>query len=103
MDLPGLSVAYTPEDFAAHVKNVLALSEAYPQYRFFPLPEPVFPELRVLIAEQTVSVVRLRPPALAFRLSHPELCRAFVSFADGVRSQYKQDRLAVKKELEQYL
>lgn len=103
MDLPGLCVAYTPEDFAAHVKNVLALSEAYPQYRFFPLPEPVFPELRVLIAEQTVSVVRLRPPALAFRLSHPELCRAFVFFADGVRSQYKLDRLAVKKELEQYL
>lgn len=103
MELPGLSVAYTPEDFATHVKNVLALSEAYPQYRFFPLPEPVFPALRVLISEQTVSVVRLLPPALAFRLSHPELCRAFVSFAEGVRSQYKQDRLAVKQELEQYL
>lgn len=103
MDLPGLSVAYTPEDFAAHVKNVLALSDEFPQFRFFPLPEPVFPKLRVLISEQTVSVVRLRPPALAFRLSHPELCRAFVSFADGVRLQYKQDRLAVKKELEQYL
>ena len=103
MDLPGLSVAYTPEEFAAHVKNVLALSVEFPQYRFFPLPEPVFPELRVLISEQTVSVVRLRPPALAFRLSHPDLCRAFVSFAEGLKTQHKQDRLAVKLELEQYL
>ncbi len=103
MDLPGLCVAYTPEDFASHVKNVLALSEAYPQYRFFPLPEPVFPELRVLISDAAASVVRLRPPALAVRFSHPELCRAFVSFAEGLRSQYKQDRLAVKQELEQYL
>ncbi len=103
MDLPGLSVAYTPEDFAAHVKNVLALSEELPQYRFFPLPAPVFPEMRVLIADGTASVVRLRPPALAVRFSHPELCRAFVSFAEGLRSQFKQDRLAVKQELEQYL
>ena len=35
--------------------------------------------------------------------SEAELCRAFVSFAEGLRSQYKQDRLAVKQELEQYL
>lgn len=103
MDLPGLSVFYTPAEYAEHVKNVLALLEAYPQYRFYPLPEPVFPEMRVLIADATVSVVRLRPPALAVRFSHPELCRAFVSFAEGLRSQYRQDRLAVKQELEQYL
>ena len=103
MDLPGLSVCYTPEDFAAHVKNVLALSEEFPLYRFFPLPAPVFPDLRVLISDVTASVVRLRPPAMAVRFSHPELCRAFVSFAEGLRSQYKQDRLAVKQELEQYL
>ena len=103
MDLPGLSVAYTPEDFASHIKNVLALSEELPQYRFFPLPAPVFPEMQVLIADGTASVVRLRPPALAVRFSHPELCRAFVSFAEGLRSQFKQDRLAVKQELEQYL
>ena len=103
MDLPGLSVAYTPEDFAAHVKNVLALSEAYPQYRFFPLPEPVFPALRVLISDGTVSVVRRSPPALAVRFSHPGMCRAFTDFAEKTRGQYKQDRLAVIKNLEKYL
>ena len=81
----------------------LALTEEFPRYRFFPLPEPVFPDLRVLISDVTASVVRLRPPALAVRFSHPELCRAFVSFAEGLRSQFKQDRLAVKQELKQYL
>ena len=103
MDLPGLSAVYTPEDFAAHVKNVLALSETYPRYRFYPLSEPVFPEMRVLVSDAAVSVVRLRAPALAIRFSHPELCRAFVSFAEGLLSQYGQDRLAVKQKLEQYL
>ena len=103
MDLPGLRVAYTPGDFAAHVKNVLALMREYPQYRFLPLPAPVFPEMQVLIAQQAVSVMRRSPPALAVRFSHPGMCRAFMDFAEKTRGQYKQDRLAVKKELEQYL
>ncbi len=100
MDLPGLSVFYTREEFSAHIKNVLALSEAFPQYRFFPLPEPVFPEMRVLIAEHTAFVARRSPPAVVIRFSHPTLCRAFADFSDRVRSQYKQDRLTVKNKLE---
>ena len=103
MDLPGLRVAYTPEDYADHVRNVLALLREYPQYRFLPLPAPVFPEMQVLIAQQAVSVMRRTPPSLAVRFSHPGMCRAFMDFAEKTRAQYKQDRLAVKKELEQYL
>jgi len=48
-------------------------------------------------------VARLKPPFLTIRFGHPDLCRAFVAYAERIRDQYKQDKLTTREILERYL
>ena len=103
MDIPGSSLTYTPSEYAGHIQNIIALSERYAGYRFCPLPEEAFGDIKLLISDRAVAVVRLRAPYVTILFEHPDLCRAFAAYAERLEEQYRQDRLTMKKSLERYL
>jgi len=103
MDIPGFSLAYTPSAYAEHIQNIITLSERYAGYRFCPLPEEAFEDIRLLISDRAVAVVRLRAPHVTILFEHPDLCRAFAAYAERIREKYRQDKLTAKTMLERYL
>ncbi len=103
MDIPGLALAYTPEEYAAHIRNILSLSDRLMGYRVIPLPEPLFADIKVIISDRAVAITRLKPPYFTVQFEHPDLCRAFAAYAGRIGAQYRQDRLTTKQMLERYL
>ena len=91
---------YTPEQYALHLRNIIRLSETYPGYRFYALPQTPFPNMRLLIADDVIRMVHTMRPELSFGVSHPLMCRAFHSYAEGLMSQYRMDRNTLRKKLE---
>lgn len=103
MDVPGLSLTYTPREYAGHVAGLAALADANPNFRLYVLPEAPFEDVRVLVTENAVSVTRLKAPFLTIHFEHPDLCRAFVAYASRIRERYRSDRLTTKKLLERMM
>ena len=103
MDIPGFALAYTPEDFAAHIQNMISLADHLAGYRLILLPETPFEDLKILISDHAVAVTRLKPPYLTIQFEHPDLCRAFAAYAGQIEKQYSKDKLTTKHMLERYL
>ena len=95
------STPYSPQKFTEHAKNIINLSDNT-KYRFYPLPEPSFLDIQLIISEKSVAVSRLKAPFFTIFLEHPFLCRAFAEYADSVKKQYTQDKVTLKRKLEGY-
>ena len=102
-DIPGLSLTYTPQEYAAHIRNIIELSDAHANYRFIGLPDVPFPSTQTIITEGVVTVSRMGAPQLTFTISHPALCGAFAEYANQIERHYKQDKLATRQQLAKYL
>ena len=96
-----LSTPYSPLEFAEHAKNIIHLLDNV-KYRFYPLPEPSFLDVQLMISEKSVAVSRLKAPFFTIFLEHPFLCRAFAEYADSVKKQYTLDKVTLKIKLEGY-
>ena len=96
-----LSTPYSPLEFAEHTKNIINLLDNT-KYRFYPLPEPSFLDVQLIISEKSVAVSRLKAPFFTIFLEHPFLCRAFAEYADSVKKQYTLDKVTLKRKLEGY-
>lgn len=96
-----LSMPYSPQEFAEHTKNIISLLD-HTTYRFYPLPEPGFLDVQLIISEKSVAVSRLKAPFFTIFLEHPLLCRAFAEYADSVKKLYSQDKVTLKRKLEGY-
>ena len=100
-EIPGTEgLYYTPEQYALHIRNILLLSDKYPGYRFYILPEIPFRNIRLLIGEENVNVTRSVSPYLSMSFTHPLMCRAFQGYAEHMKDQYKEDRFTVRRHLE---
>lgn len=99
--VPGMEpVYYTPEQYAAHIGNIIRLSERYPGYCFYPLPETPFPNMKLLITETLTRVSYAARPELSFGVSHPVLCAAFRGFAGQLTEKNQTDRNTLRHKLE---
>ena len=96
-----LSIPYSPRKFAEHTKNIINLLDNT-KYRFYPLPEPSFLDVQLIISEKSVAVSRLKAPFFTIFLEHPLLCRAFAEYANSVKKQYTLDKVTLKRKLEGY-
>ena len=103
MDITELSLTYTPEEYAAHIRRIMELTEAHADYRFFILPEVPFDHIKLLISADAVAAERLKAPHITILFEHPDLCRAFVAYAERIKERYRQDRLTTQKQLERFL
>ena len=102
-DIPGITVTYTPKEYAEHIRNIMALSEENPQYRFYALPDAPFDNTQIVLFDDLVTVSRLNTPQVTFLISHPAMYEAFMAYADSITARYKQDKLSTKRLLERYL
>ena len=102
MDLPGLSVAYTAEEYAEHIRNIILLSENNPNYRIYLLPKVPFKDIKLLISDAAVAIVCQKAPYITIQTENPGMCHAYVSFARQLESQYKQDKLSTRRMLERF-
>ena len=102
-DIPNLNVAYTPKEYAEHIRNIMALSDENPQYRFYALPDAPFDNTQIVLSDNLVTVSRLNAPQVTFLISHPAMYEAFMAYADSITARYKQDKLSTKRLLERYL
>lgn len=103
MDTAGLDLRYTPKEYADHIRRIIRLSDENANYRFYVIPEAPFDGVKLLISGRTAAVTRLTAPYITIRFDHPDLCRAFVAYAERVRERYGSDRLTTKRTLEEYL
>ena len=103
MDIPGRAAVYTTEEYAEHIGNILKLLESRQGYRLCVLPQPPFDDMKMIIAKNIVAVSRLKPPFMTFVFQHPDMCRAFKSYADSVKKQYGKHIANVRQTLEKYL
>ena len=100
-DLPGLEAAYTPEEYASHIRAVLALAETHGNYRFCPLPEAAFAHTRIVLTDASASVTRLKPPCVTFVITHPAICSTFAAYAERLKQTEPSDA-DWKRMLERY-
>lgn len=91
--LPGVQpLYYTKEQYAAHIRHLISLSEQYPNYRIIPLPELPFPDIRLQICDEYVRTTHTCQPFVSMEFTHPIMCHAFAEYASRLIRQYKVDR-----------
>ena len=91
---------YTPEQYSMHLRNIIRLSEAYPGYRFYALPETPFPNMKLMIAADMAGIIHAKRPELSFGVNHPLMCRAFCAYTQSLMDQHRMDRNTLRKMLE---
>lgn len=103
VDIRSADLIYTPHEYKEHIKNIIALLESNPNYRFYALPDTPFSNIGMAVSENAVAVTRLLPPQITFAFSHPAMCEAFLGYVSHLKQQYKQDKITTKRLLERYL
>ncbi len=91
---------YTPQQYSKHIKNIIALSEKYENYRFYPIPETPFSNIDLLISDNSTKITPASQQGLSFELNHPSMCNAFRDYARTLMEQNKTDRNTLRKMLE---
>ena len=94
-----ISYSYTYEQYLMHIKCITGLLDAYSSYRFYPIPEPPFPNIGLLISDNITKITPAIRPGLSFSIVHPSMCQAFQGYANMLIDQWKTDRNSVKKHL----
>ena len=102
VDTTCAELCYTPEEYGEHIRAVLKLCEQEPGYHIYPLEEPPFERLKLLISDHVTMIVCPPDYTTAFTATHPLMCRAFADFVGRLEKQYNMDRLTLKNRLMQY-
>ena len=99
-DLPGITLRYTAEEYAAHLRHIEQFSMQFPGYRLYPLPEPIFENIRVRIAKDEIVISRLKEPHTTFVFEHPYMCGSFISYGKKLKEMFYRDKQSVNELLE---
>ncbi len=94
---------YAPEEYAEHLRRILRLSEDYTTYRFYPLSEAPFRNIKIAAGEHVAMFEYLSEHPISFELTHPLICRAFVSFTQRLEGQYDFNKTALRATLKKYI
>ncbi len=95
---------YTKEQYAAHIRQLITLTEQCPNYRLIPLPDTAFANMELLITGETGQIIHTCPPFICIEFTHPLMCRSFTEYARRLIGQYKMDRRSLIQLLkDQYL
>lgn len=103
LDTDAAELCYTPEEYAAHIRALLALADKYPSYRLHPLDAAPFSHIRIAASERMAALRYRGGAAVTFVSSHPLLSRATVNYAERLEAQYDYNRLTLREALKRYL
>lgn len=81
-------ICYRPEEYAEHMRRILALTEENRNYRFHPLSETPFQRIKIVAGAHTTMFEYVANRPITFTTAHPQLCRAFVNFAVRLEEQH---------------
>lgn len=101
--MPGLSVNYTSQEYADHIISLLNLMKRFPNFRYFALPENPFLNMRVIVSETAVAIVRMKPPYMSFFISHPIVREAFAAYVNKIKESCGYGPEDAVRELEKHL
>ena len=101
--MPGLSMNYTPRERDEHLRSLLNLMERFPNFRYFALPSNPFSNMRVIVSETAVAIVRMKPPYTSFFISHPIVREAFAAYVNKIKESCGYGPEDAVRELEKYL
>ncbi|MCR5789168.1 MAG: hypothetical protein K6G83_04695 [Lachnospiraceae bacterium] len=95
---------YTKEQYAAHIRQLITLTEQCPNYRLIPLPDTAFANMELLITGESGQIIHTCPPFICIEFTHPLICRSFTEYAGRLIGQYKMDRRSLVQLLkDQYI
>ncbi|MCR4902064.1 MAG: hypothetical protein K6A23_04335 [Butyrivibrio sp.] len=99
IDYSSKTFYYTKQQYIMHIQNIINLTQEYENYRFYPIPEQVFPNTAILISENIVKIDPALNPELSFTFSHPALCNAFRDYALRLIDNCKIDKHSLQNNL----
>ncbi|MBR4439186.1 MAG: helix-turn-helix transcriptional regulator [Clostridia bacterium] len=101
--MPGLSMNYTPQEHDEHLRSLLDLMERFPNFRYFALPRNPFLNMRVIVSETAVAIVRMKPPYASFLISHPMVREAFAAYVNKIKESCGYGPEDAVRKLEEHL
>lgn len=79
-------LSYSPEEYSAHLDTIHALETRHQQYRFYPLQESPFYNIKIYCKTAGRSIVeKLSEPTVAFSFDNPHMCRGIAHFLDKLK------------------
>ena len=99
-DLPGISLRYTREEYAEHLRCIAEMLDRN-SYRLYPLPQPCFDNIRIRIARDETVITRFIVPFITYIFEHPYMCGSFVSYGKKTKETFYREKNEVKDLLEQ--
>ncbi len=94
---------YSSEQYAMHLKNILALSEKYPHYHPILIPNAMFYHIKIMIGHDSVLVCRTDAPYQTFRFVQTDMRTAFLSYVNKLTELYSIQKDNAQSLLRQYL
>lgn len=95
-----LDLTYSPAQYSMHIRCIIDLLDRYGNYRFYPIPEPPFPNIDLIISDRLTRITPAIRPGLAFSFEDPSLCLAFENYAGTLMDKWAIDKNSLKKMLD---
>lgn len=95
-------IYYRPEEYAEHMRHILALVEEKAGFRFYPLSEAPFQRIKIIASAHMAMLGYVAKRPITFTTSHPLLCRAFVNFAVRLEEQYDYELQELIEQMKAY-
>lgn len=103
LSLAPLSIAYTREEYARHVGEVLWLVEQEKNFHLTLLPASPFRDIQIVTRKDAVAILRGQEPYGAFVFLNPTLRESVSAYFASLIHQYATDRAATAEALRQSL
>ena len=71
---------YTEEQYRMHIRDMVALTERYDNYSFYPLKESPFTNIELIVSDTLTKITPASRPGFSFVFSHAPMCRAFKEY-----------------------
>lgn len=93
--VPGIpQFVYTEEQYQQHVQDIRNLAAQHDSYHAVFLKHQTFDNVQIFITDTKVSVIRMYPSLITFETSHPQICRAFLDYADRLQQSSSAEETA---------
>ena len=99
VEMIGLSLHYTPEEYAEHLASIRELVNREKNYHLTLLPQAPFRGLQIFTLKDAVAVLRCQEPNTAFVFMNKTLTRSVSDYCNYLIEQYAADRYTTTRAL----
>ncbi len=93
--VPGIpQFVYTERQYRMHLEDIRRTATQHDSYHPVFLKHQTFDNVQIFITDTKVSVIRMYPSLVTFETSHPQVCRAFLDYADRLQQSSSAEETA---------